>query len=48
MVLLGASLGSQPDFQKDHTELIKEFYAHVYKHRFILSLEDKKALSTIF
>ena len=48
MVLLGIALGSDKDFAKDHTELIKEFYAHVYKHRFMLSLEDKKALNSIF
>ena len=28
--------------------MIKEFYAHVYKHRFLLSAEDKTALNTIF
>jgi citrate lyase gamma subunit len=48
MVLLGISLGTNKDFGKDHAELIKEFYAHVYKHRFMLSLEDKKALNSIF
>jgi hypothetical protein len=48
MVVLGAALGSNKDFSKDHPELIKDFYAHVFKHRFLLSLEDKKALNTIF
>lgn len=48
MVLLGVSMGSHKDFQKDHPEMIKEFYAHVYKHRFLLSAEDKTALNTIF
>jgi hypothetical protein len=48
MVLLGAALGTNPDFSKDHPELIKEFYAHVFKHRFLLSQEDKKALNIIF
>lgn len=48
MVVLGISLGSNPDFAKDHPELLKEFYAHCYKHRFLLSLEDKKALNSIF
>ena len=48
MVLLGVTLGSNPDFQKDHAQVIKDFYAHVYKHRFVLSIEDKKALNTIF
>ena len=48
MVLLGAALASNKDFSKDHPELIKEFYAHVFKHRFLLSMEDKKALNTIF
>ena len=28
--------------------MIKEFYAHVYKHRFLLSADDKSALNTIF
>ena len=28
--------------------MIKEFYAHVYKHRFLLSADDKTALNTIF
>ena len=28
--------------------MIKDFYAHVYKHRFLLSAEDKTALNTIF
>jgi hypothetical protein len=45
MVVLGVALGANKDFAKDHIELIKEFYAHVYKHRFMLSLEDKKALN---
>ena len=45
MVLLGAALGSDKDFSKDHVEFIKEFYAHVYKYRFMLSMEDKKALN---
>lgn len=48
MVLLGVTLGGSIDFQKDHPEVIKDFYAHVYKHRYLLSLEDKKALNTIF
>lgn len=48
LVILGISLGSNPDFAKDHPELLKEFYAHCYKHRFLLSLEDKKALNQIF
>ena len=48
MVLLGVTLGGSLDFQKDHPEVIKDFYAHVYKHRYLLSLEDKKALNTIF
>ena len=48
MVLLGIALGSNPDFARDHSEMIKEFYGHVYKHRFMLSLEDKKALNQIF
>jgi hypothetical protein len=45
MVLLGIALGTNKDFATDHVELIKAFYAHVYKHRFLLSMEDKKALS---
>jgi len=28
--------------------MIKEFYAHVYKHRFLLSAEDKTALNAVF
>jgi hypothetical protein len=48
MVLLGVTLGGNPEFQKDHPEVIKDFYAHVYKHRFMLSMEDRKALNTIF
>lgn len=48
MVLLGVALGSNPDFSKDHGELIKEFYAHAFKHRFMLSAEDKKTLNQIF
>jgi hypothetical protein len=48
MVLLGVALGSNPDFGKDHGDLIKEFYAHVFKHRFMLSAEDKKTLNQIF
>lgn len=48
MVLLGVALGFNPDFSKDHSGLIKDFYGHVYKHRFMLSLEDKKALSQLF
>ena len=28
--------------------MIKEFYAHVYKHRFLLSQQDKTALNTVF
>jgi hypothetical protein len=48
MVLLGVSLGANPDFSKDHADLIKEFYGHCYKHRFMLSLEDKKVLNSIF
>ena len=48
MVLLGVSMGSQKDFQRDHPEMIKEFYSHVYRHRFLLSAEDKTALNTIF
>ena len=48
MVLLGVAMGSQKDFQKDHPEMIKEFYHHVYKHRFLLSAEDKTALNGIF
>jgi hypothetical protein len=28
--------------------MIKEFYAHVYKHRFLLTNEDKKILNEIF
>lgn len=48
MVLLGAALATNKDFSRDHPELIKEFYAHVFKHRFLLSIEDKKALNTIF
>ena len=28
--------------------MIKEFYAHVYKHRFMLSAQDKTALNTVF
>ena len=41
-------MGSQSNFNKDHPEFIKDFYAHCYKHRFLLSAEDKKALNTIF
>ena len=48
MVLLGVTLGGSRDFQKDHPDVIKDFYAHVYKHRFMLSMEDRKALNTIF
>lgn len=48
MVLLGAAMGSHANFQKDHPEMIKEFYAHVYKHRFLLATQDKQALNTIF
>lgn len=48
MVLLGVAMGSTKDFEKDHPEMIKEFYAHVYKHRFLLAAEDKKAMNTIF
>ena len=48
MVLLGVALGSSKDIQKDHPQVVKDFYAHVYKHRFILSHEDKTALNTIF
>ena len=48
MVLFGIAMGSHPDMQKDNPEMIKEFYAHVYKHRFLLSAEDKRALNTIF
>lgn len=45
MVVLGVALGTNKDFSKDHADFIKEFYAHVYKHRFMLSMEDKKALN---
>ena len=48
MVLFGVSLGSNPDFQVDHPDIIRAFYAHCYKHRFLLQAEDKKALNTIF
>ena len=48
MVLLGVALGSNKAFQVDHGDIIKDFYGHVYKHRFLLSMEDKKALNTIF
>ena len=48
MVLLGVSMGLQKNFQGDHPEMIKEFYQHVYKHRYLLSAQDKTALNTIF
>ena len=42
------ALSTNPDFQKDQTELIRLYYAHVYKHRFLFTQSDKKALTEIF
>ena len=48
MILLGVALGTNPDYQKDHPDLIKAFYAHCFKHRYVLSINDKKTLAQIF
>jgi hypothetical protein len=48
MVVLGLTLAGNKDFGRDQDELIKEFYGHVFKHRFMLSMEDKKTLNEIF
>ena len=48
MILLGLSLSSNQQLAKDNPELVKEFYAHVYKHRFLLTNDDKKVMNEIF
>jgi hypothetical protein len=40
LVLLGIALSMNPDFKRDHTDLLSKFYEHVHKHRFLLRSED--------
>ena len=48
MTLFGVAVGSNPTFSVDHPQIIKDFYAHCFKHRFLLQADDKTNLNTIF